>query len=72
LLQNFLVTTIKPGVGTSQSDDVSINQKKNVTTQDTLMDLVRNLFPENIIQVWNWVFWGVSSIVCGNQGLKVA
>lgn len=38
-------------MGTNNSDEVSINQKKNVTTQDTLMDLVRNLFPDNIIQV---------------------
>ena len=25
-------------------------EKRNITTVDTLMDLVRNLFPENIIQ----------------------
>ena len=34
-----------------QSPDDMTSEKKNVTTADTLMDLVRNLFPENIIQV---------------------
>jgi hypothetical protein len=38
-------------VGTLSSADELTTEKKNVTTADTLMDLVRNLFPENIIQV---------------------
>ena len=42
--------SIRPGVGTVQSADDFTTDKRNVTTADTLMDLVRNLFPENIIQ----------------------
>ncbi len=43
--------SIQPGVGSVQSPDDLTIEKRNVTTADTLMDLVRNLFPENIIQV---------------------
>ena len=43
--------SIQPGVGSVKSPDDLTIEKRNVTTADTLMDLVRNLFPENIIQV---------------------
>jgi hypothetical protein len=43
------VTTIKPGAN-MESIDTSDTEKRYITTEDTLMDLVRNLFPENIIQ----------------------
>jgi len=45
----ILVTTIKPGVGVSNNSTEEA-EERYVTTEDTLMDLVRNLFPENIIQ----------------------
>ena len=49
----ILVITIKPG---KMSSDDSHNQQnegsgsRNVTTVDTLLDLVRNLFPPNLVQ----------------------
>ena len=49
-----LVTTIRPGAGQGQylEDDEggSSSAGRNVTTADTLMDLVRNMFPPNIVQ----------------------
>lgn len=45
----ILVTTIKPGVGMNNNSTEEA-EERYVTTEDTLMDLVRNLFPENIIQ----------------------
>jgi len=46
----ILVTTIRPGaIGTFESDSSSVT-KRNVLTADTLMDLLRNLVPPNIIQ----------------------
>jgi solute carrier family 1 (high affinity glutamate transporter) protein 2 len=51
----ILVLIIKPGVGKgSQVDDsmgLPIDTSKRVTTHDTLLDLVRNLFPDNIIEM---------------------
>ena len=48
ILGIILVTTIQPGKG---AEPVKGNQvERNITTEDTLMDLVRNLFPPNIIQ----------------------
>ncbi|CAH1113997.1 unnamed protein product [Psylliodes chrysocephalus] len=47
----FLVLTIRPGVGaTPWSGDESERVTRHVLTQDTLLDLIRNLFPPNIIQ----------------------
>ena len=42
---------IRPGVGSQEnaSHDVA-GRGRNVTTADTLMDLVRNCFPPNIVQ----------------------
>ena len=48
ILGIILVTTIQPG---KDAEPVKGNQiERNITTEDTLMDLVRNLFPPNIIQ----------------------
>ena len=54
----MLVLVIKPGVGVeinssaATSYDHEDNFPKNVTTEDNLMDLVRNLVPSNIVQAW--------------------
>ena len=52
ILGVILVVTIKPGDSVSGSHPVDPveHEKKNVTTEDTLMDLVRNCFPDNIIR----------------------
>ena len=48
ILGIILVTTIQPG---KDAEPVKGKQiERNITTEDTLMDLVRNLFPPNIIQ----------------------
>ena len=44
----LLVITIQPGKN-SQADETSATVR-NVTTIDTLMDLVRNMFPPNLVQ----------------------
>jgi len=48
ILGIILVTTIQPGKGAEPVKGKEID--RNITTEDTLMDLVRNLFPPNIIQ----------------------
>ena len=52
ILSVILVVSIKPGDSVSGSHPVDLaeHEKKNVTTEDTLMDLVRNCFPDNIIR----------------------
>ena len=46
-----LVVTIRPGVGDSDTGHLQdAGSKRNVTPQDSLMDLVRNCFPPNIVQ----------------------
>ena len=47
-----LVTTIRPGGSYVDEDESNSNGAagRNVTTADTLMDLVRNMFPPNIVQ----------------------
>ncbi|RNA37480.1 excitatory amino acid transporter 3 [Brachionus plicatilis] len=51
----ILVVIIQPGSGKSsdvnQSFKLPIDTSKYVTTHDTLLDLVRNLFPDNIIEM---------------------
>ena len=44
-----MVAIIQPGVGVEGGQQTT-SEKKNITTADTLMDLVRNLIPPNIIQ----------------------
>ena len=47
ILGIVLVVSIKPGGGGEVADT---GEKKNVTTADTMMDLLRNCFPPNILQ----------------------
>lgn len=48
----ILVTLIKPGVGKTINEDSFQEQEptKITTTVDTVLDLIRNLFPPNIVQ----------------------
>ena len=47
----ILVISIKPGVSTSDTSLESKSEvKRNVSTADTLMDLLRNCFPPNIVR----------------------
>ncbi|XP_071571150.1 excitatory amino acid transporter 1 isoform X2 [Temnothorax nylanderi] len=48
ILGIILVMTIQPGVGSSAQE--SKRPAQNVSTIDTLMDLVRNMFPPNLVQ----------------------
>jgi len=51
ILGIILVTSIKPGAGGFNEEDLQEQAgKRNITTADTLMDLLRNCFPPNIIQ----------------------
>ena len=50
ILGVVLVVSIKPGDSVAGDQDVEEVDRKNVTTEDTLMDLVRNCFPPNLIQ----------------------
>ena len=52
ILGVILVTSIKPGDSVTGAHDVDLadHPKRNVTTEDTLMDLLRNCFPPNIMQ----------------------
>ena len=51
----ILVVIIKPGSGKGSSVDASvklpIDTNRIVTTHDTLLDLIRNLFPDNIVEM---------------------
>ncbi|XP_063043078.1 excitatory amino acid transporter 3 [Engraulis encrasicolus] len=46
----LLVTTIRPGVSQDADHIDRAGTTPNVTTVDTLLDLVRNMFPENLVQ----------------------
>ncbi|XP_011869869.1 PREDICTED: excitatory amino acid transporter 1 isoform X2 [Vollenhovia emeryi] len=48
ILGIILVITIRPGEGSSAAE--SKRPPQNVSTVDTLMDLVRNMFPPNLVQ----------------------
>lgn len=50
MLGIVLVTVIKPGVNGGMENGSGKYKNRNVTTVDTLLDLVRNLFPANVIQ----------------------
>ncbi|RXN31839.1 excitatory amino acid transporter 3-like protein [Labeo rohita] len=50
ILGIVLVTTIKPGVSQSAENLERAGSTPNVTTVDTLLDLIRNMFPENLVQ----------------------
>ena len=46
------MTLIHPGaVSTSDDESVRVGESRNVTAVDTLLDLARNLFPPNLVQV---------------------
>jgi solute carrier family 1 (high affinity glutamate transporter) protein 3 len=49
ILGIFLVTSIHPGVVGQDKGDHKV-ETRNVTTPDTLMDLIRQMFPPNLIQ----------------------
>merc|ERR1719369_2748277 len=49
ILGIFLVTTIHPGVSGQEKSDKKV-ESRPVTTPDTLMDLIRQMFPPNLIQ----------------------
>ncbi|XP_039276709.1 excitatory amino acid transporter 1 [Nilaparvata lugens] len=46
----LLVSLIQPGVGTQSVLESSASIGRNITTVDTLLDLVRNMFPSNIFE----------------------
>ena len=52
ILGIVLVVSIRPGGGQNEGgeDEFQGGKKQNVTTADTMMDLIRNCFPPNIIQ----------------------
>ncbi|XP_062300325.1 excitatory amino acid transporter 3 isoform X2 [Scomber scombrus] len=50
ILGIILVMTIKPGVSQTADHIDRVGTTPNVTTVDTLLDLVRNMFPENLVQ----------------------
>ncbi|CAL9694541.1 unnamed protein product [Knipowitschia caucasica] len=50
ILGIILVMTIKPGVSQTADHIDRAGTTPDVTTVDTLLDLVRNMFPENLVQ----------------------
>ena len=72
ILGIILVSAIQPGKGASPIE--KSEPERNITTEDTLMDLVRNLFPPNIVQVrylvtfWSQFghFWVIFGSLLGN------
>lgn len=50
ILGIILVMTIKPGVSQTADNIDRTGETPEVTTADTLLDLVRNMFPENLVQ----------------------
>ncbi|GFQ64780.1 hypothetical protein TNCT_85161 [Trichonephila clavata] len=49
ILGIILVISIQPGVGKTVDEAIEKKETKHMLTEDTLMDLVRNMFPPNII-----------------------
>jgi len=50
ILGIILVVSIRPGGGQEHlSEESDLSKRRNITTADTLMDLVRNMFPPNIV-----------------------
>ncbi|XP_051498319.1 excitatory amino acid transporter 3 isoform X2 [Apus apus] len=45
-----LVVTIKPGVTQTASEIDRVGSTPEVTTVDAMLDLIRNMFPENLVQ----------------------
>ena len=52
ILGIILVSVIHPGAVAGKDDEsVRVGESRNVTAVDTLLDLARNLFPPNLVQV---------------------
>jgi len=68
ILGIVLVVTIRPGggVGEGGPGQGTRDTRRNVTTADTLMDLIRNAFPPNIIQATQHQY-GTELIYPGNE-----
>uniref|UniRef100_A0A8C6P2H4 Amino acid transporter n=1 Tax=Nothobranchius furzeri TaxID=105023 RepID=A0A8C6P2H4_NOTFU len=68
ILGIILVMTIKPGVSQEAEHIDRTGTTPNVTTVDTLLDLLRNMFPENLVQA---CFQQVSFLLrCGELNLS--
>uniref|UniRef100_A0A7M4E915 Amino acid transporter n=1 Tax=Crocodylus porosus TaxID=8502 RepID=A0A7M4E915_CROPO len=50
ILGIVLVVTIKPGVSQKADDIDRMGSTPEVTTVDAMLDLIRNMFPENLVQ----------------------
>ncbi|OPJ79594.1 excitatory amino acid transporter 3 [Patagioenas fasciata monilis] len=50
ILGIVLVVTIKPGVTQTTNDIYRVGSTPDVSTVDALLDLIRNMFPENLVQ----------------------
>jgi len=50
ILGIILVVAIHPGQGDDKGIEKGEEFSRNITTEDTLMDLVRNMFPPNLVQ----------------------
>lgn len=50
ILGIVLVVTIKPGIGNSDIGDKNKVDRKGTTIVDTILDLIRNIFPPNLVQ----------------------
>lgn len=50
VLGMILVVSIQPGKGSEDDEENAVTALRNVTTVDTLLDLVRNMVPNNLIQ----------------------
>ncbi|NWS68633.1 EAA3 protein, partial [Crotophaga sulcirostris] len=50
ILGIILVVAIKPGVSQSASEIDRMGSTPDITTVDAMLDLIRNMFPENIVQ----------------------
>lgn len=50
ILGIILVTTIRPGVNREKDDIIRTGEAEEVNTVDAFLDLIRNMFPPNIIE----------------------
>ncbi|XP_015600706.1 excitatory amino acid transporter 1 isoform X2 [Cephus cinctus] len=50
ILGIILVISIRPGYSSEAEQEAKPSTVRNVTTIDTLMDLIRNMFPPNLVQ----------------------
>ena len=46
-----MVVSIRPGAGEIKFENITeTKEQRNVTTPDTLLDLIRNMFPPNLVE----------------------